>query len=130
MIYTRKVLSGECTVFNRLLVANLSKLGLWTDEMMNKIIASGGKRMHQAYSVFASFLTTSLRGSIQSIEEIPLDIRMLFKTVWDIAPYTTLKMSAGRGPFVCQSQSLSIYLEKPSLVDVVSTTCLIYGIES
>lgn len=59
-------------------------------------------------------------GSIQSIDSIPLDIRRVFKTVWDIDPSVLVQMAADRGPFVCQSQSLSLYFTSPTVNAVVS----------
>merc|ERR1711942_654201 len=83
-IYTKRVLSGEFQVVNQHLLRDLTELDLWDDEMKNKLIASNG--------------------SIQGIEEIPEDIKNLYKTVWEISQKTVLKMAADRGAFIDQSQ--------------------------
>merc|ERR1712241_55870 len=93
-IYSRRVLSGEFQVVNQHLLRDLTELDLWDDEMKNKLIASNG--------------------SIQGIEEIPEDIRDLYKTVWEVSQKTILKMGADRGAFIDQSQSLNIHVAEPN----------------
>lgn len=93
-IYSRRVLSGEFQVVNQHLMKDLTERGLWDDDMKNKIIAYGG--------------------SIQNIEEIPKEIRELYKTVWEISQKTVLKMAADRGAFIDQSQSLNIHIAEPN----------------
>ncbi|XP_075160391.1 ribonucleoside diphosphate reductase large subunit [Haematobia irritans] len=93
-IYTRRVLSGEFNVVNHHLLKDLTELDLWDEEMKNKIISS--------------------RGSIQNIEEIPKEIRELYKTVWEISVKTTIKMAADRGAFIDQSQSFNIHVAEPN----------------
>lgn len=93
-IYTRRVLSGEFNIVNHHLLKDLTELDLWDEEMKNKIISS--------------------RGSIQSIEEIPKEIRELYKTVWEISVKTTIKMAADRGAFIDQSQSFNIHVAEPN----------------
>ncbi|XP_046543704.1 LOW QUALITY PROTEIN: ribonucleoside-diphosphate reductase large subunit-like [Haliotis rubra] len=93
-IYTRRVLSGEFQVVNHHLLKDLTERGLWNDEMKNKMIASGG--------------------SIQGIEEIPEDLKNLYKTVWEISQKTVIKMSADRGAYIDQSQSLNIHIAEPN----------------
>ncbi|XP_033742673.1 ribonucleoside-diphosphate reductase large subunit-like [Pecten maximus] len=93
-IYTRRVLSGEFQVVNQHLLRDLTEKGLWNDDMKNKLIANGG--------------------SIQSIEEIPDDIKQLYKTVWEISQKTVLKMAADRGAFIDQSQSLNVHIAEPN----------------
>jgi ribonucleotide reductase alpha subunit len=90
-IYTRRVLSGEFTVVNKFLVSDLIKLDLWNEDMKNKIIAANG--------------------SIQSIQEIPDDIKSLYKTVWEIKQKDIVEMAADRGAYIDQSQSLNIHME-------------------
>lgn len=93
-IYTRRVLSGEFNIVNQHLLKDLTELDLWDDEMKNKIITN--------------------RGSIQNIEEIPPEIRDLYKTVWEISVKTTIKMAADRGAFIDQSQSFNIHVAEPN----------------
>lgn len=93
-IYTRRVLSGEFNVVNHHLLKDLTELDLWDDEMKNKII--------------------SHRGSILAIEEIPKNIRDLYKTVWEISVKSTIKMAADRGAFIDQSQSFNIHVAEPN----------------
>ncbi len=90
-IYTRRVLSGEFIVVNKYLLKDLVELGLWNNELKNKIITKNG--------------------SIQNIEEIPQDIKDLYKTVWEIKQRTLIDMAADRGAFICQSQSLNLFLQ-------------------
>ena len=89
-MYVRRVLSGEFIVANKYLMHDLIGLGLWDDNMMNKIKAENG--------------------SIQNIAEIPVEIKKLYKTVWEISQKTIIDMSADRGAYICQSQSLNIHL--------------------
>jgi ribonucleoside-diphosphate reductase alpha subunit len=93
-IYVRRVLSGEFPVINRYLVRDLENIGLWDSFMINKIIANNG--------------------SIQDIEEIPKELKDLYKTVWEIKQRVIIDMSADRAPFIDQSQSLNLFIEKPS----------------
>ena len=65
------------------------------------------------------YLTNST-GSIQSIDAIPIELRNTYKTVWDIDQEVLVQMAADRGPFICQSQSLSLYLQSPTVSRVVS----------
>lgn len=93
-IYTRRVLSGEFQVVNPHLLKDLTEKGLWNEEMKNKLIAHNG--------------------SIQNIEEIPSDLKQLYKTVWEISQKTVLKMAADRGAYIDQSQSLNIHIAEPN----------------
>ncbi len=90
-IYTRRVLSGEFVIVNKHLLKDLNELGLWSDEMKNAMIANNG--------------------SIQSIEGIPDDLKDLYKTTWEIKQKSLIDMSADRGAFIDQSQSLNAFLE-------------------
>lgn len=90
-IYTRRVLSGEFIIVNKHLMKDLIKLNLWNEGMKNKIIEANG--------------------SIQNIPEIPEDIKMLYRTVWEISQKGILEMSADRGAYICQSQSLNIHMQ-------------------
>ena len=89
-MYVRRVLSGEFIVANKYLMHDLISLELWDEGMMNKIKAENG--------------------SIQNIAEIPANIKKLYKTVWEISQKTIIDMSADRGAYICQSQSLNIHL--------------------
>merc|ERR1712029_174704 len=99
-IYSRRVLPGEFQVVNQHLLRDLTELDLWDDEMKNKLIASNG--------------------SIQGIEEIPEDIKNLYKTVWEISQKTVLKMAADRGAFIDQSQSLNVHIAEPNFAKLSS----------
>ncbi|RNI32455.1 ribonucleoside-diphosphate reductase subunit alpha [Rufibacter immobilis] len=89
-IYVRRVLSGEFMVVNKHLLKDLVDLGLWNDQMKNAIIAANG--------------------SVQGIPNIPQHIKDLYKTVWEISQRTIIDMSADRGAFICQSQSLNLHV--------------------
>ena len=99
-IYTRRVLSGEFIIVNKHLLKDLVNLGLWNNSMKNKIIAANG--------------------SIQNIEEIPNDIKELYKTVWEIKQRNIIDMSADRGAFICQSQSLNLFVDNPTTSKLTS----------
>lgn len=99
-IYTRRVLSGEFIVVNKHLLKDLVDLGLWNDKMKNKLIAANG--------------------SIQNIQEIPQNIKDLYKTVWEISQKTIMDMSAARGAYICQSQSLNIHIQDPNFGKLTS----------
>lgn len=93
-IYSRRVLSGEFQIVNQHLLKDLTELGLWSDEMKNLLIAHNG--------------------SIQNIDGIPDDLKALYKTVWEISQKTVLKMSADRGAYIDQSQSLNVHIDEPN----------------
>ncbi|KIX05086.1 ribonucleoside-diphosphate reductase large chain [Rhinocladiella mackenziei CBS 650.93] len=99
-IYSRRVLAGEFQVVNPWLLKDLVDLGLWSDNMKNRIIAEGG--------------------SIQNIPNIPADIKALYKTVWEISQRAVLQMAADRGAFIDQSQSLNIHLKEPTMGKITS----------
>jgi ribonucleoside-diphosphate reductase alpha chain len=89
-LYKRNTLSGEFVVVNRHLVEDLIDLGLWGDEMRIKLIQNNG--------------------SIQTISEIPDNIKAVYKTVWEMKSSNLIDMSAERGAFICQSQSMNLFL--------------------
>lgn len=93
-IFSRRTLSGEYIVVNRHLLKDLIGLGLWNDEMRQAIMASNG--------------------SIQHIDIIPDQIKDLYKTTWEISMKTIIQMAADRGAFICQSQSLNLFVENPN----------------
>ncbi len=93
-IYTRRVLSGEFVIVNKHLLKDLVSLGLWNNAMKDSIITANG--------------------SVQHIEEIPLEIRELYKTVWEIKQRNLIDMAADRGAFICQSQSLNLFVDSPN----------------
>lgn len=99
-IYTRRVLSGEFIVVNKHLMKDLIELNLWDDSMKNRIMQANG--------------------SIQNIPEIPQNIKDLYKTVWEISQKAIIDMSADRGAFICQSQSLNIHLQEPNFGKMTS----------
>ena len=99
-IYTRRVLSGEFVVVNKFLLHDLVALGLWNSQMKNKIITANG--------------------SIQDIPEIPADIKDLYKTVWEIKMRTIIDMAADRGAYICQSQSLNLFVNQPNASKLTS----------
>ena len=99
-IYARRTLAGEFVVINLYLMEDLMSRGLWSQEMKQKIIG--------------------LNGSIQGLAEIPDDIQALYKTAWEIKQRTLIDMAAARGPFICQSQSLNLFLENPNYAKLTS----------
>jgi ribonucleoside-diphosphate reductase alpha chain len=99
-IYVRRVLSGEFIIVNKHLLKDLVQLGLWNDTMKNKIIAANG--------------------SIQQINEIPEDIKALYKTVWEIKQRHLIDLAADRGAYICQSQSLNLFVDNPTVAKLTS----------
>ncbi|KZM20106.1 Ribonucleoside-diphosphate reductase [Ascochyta rabiei] len=99
-IYSRRVLAGEFQVVNPWLLKDLVDMGLWTENMKNRIIADGG--------------------SIQRIPNIPDEIKTLYKTVWEISQRTIIQMAADRGAFIDQSQSLNIHMKEPTMGKITS----------
>lgn len=99
-IYTRRTLSGEFIVANKHLMKDLIQLGLWNETMRQKLIAANG--------------------SVQAIPEIPQNIKDVYKTVWEISQKTIIDMSADRGAYICQSQSLNIHITNPNFGKLTS----------
>ena len=99
-IYTRRVLSGEFIIVNKHLLRDLVKLGIWNDRLKNKLMASNG--------------------SIQNIDEIPENIKVLYKTAWEISQKEILDMAADRGAYIDQSQSLNIFMENANFAKLTS----------
>lgn len=99
-LYSRRVLSGEFIVVNKFLMRDLVRSGLWNDAMKNRIL--------------------SANGSIQGIEEIPQEIRELYKTVWEIKQKVIIDMAEDRGAYICQSQSLNLFVESPNFGKLTS----------
>ena len=99
-IYLRRTLAGEFVVVNKHLVEDLKKLGLWSKEMKDLMVKAGG--------------------SIQNIVEIPDNIKNLYKTVWEISQKCIIDMAADRGRFICQSQSMNLFLESPTIGKISS----------
>ncbi len=99
-IYSRRTLSGEYIIVNKHLLKDLIELGLWNTDMKEQLMAANG--------------------SIANIEGIPDDIKSLYKTVWEISMKTIIDMSADRGAYICQSQSLNLFLENPNIGKLTS----------
>ena len=99
-IYSRRTLAGEFILANKYLMTDLLELGLWNDKMKNNIIANNG--------------------SVQHIDAIPQNIRDKYKTVWEIPMRHLIDMAADRGAFICQSQSLNLWLEDPNYNSLTS----------
>lgn len=93
-IYTRRTLAGEFIIMNKYLMKELIELQLWNDEMKNTIIAN--------------------HGSIQNIDSIPASIKDKYKIVWEIPMKHVIDMAKDRGAFICQSQSLNLWVEEPT----------------
>jgi ribonucleoside-diphosphate reductase alpha chain len=92
-LYKRRTMAGEFIIVNNYLIADLVKLNIWNKDMKNKLMITDG--------------------SIQSIPEIPDDLKALYKTSWELRQKVLIDQSADRGAFVCQSQSLNLFLEDP-----------------
>ncbi len=92
-IYTRRTLSGEYIIVNKHLLRDLIKLGLWNNEMKEALMAANG--------------------SIQNLD-VPAQLKDLYKTVWEISMKSIIDMAADRGAYICQSQSLNLFVESPN----------------
>jgi ribonucleoside-diphosphate reductase alpha subunit len=99
-IYTRRVLSGEFIIVNKHLLKDLVKAGLWTKEMRQTIMSTSG--------------------SIQNIPEIPQELKDLYKTAWEISQKAIIDQAADRGAYICQSQSLNIFMENANFGKLTS----------
>ncbi|KAK9379234.1 ribonucleotide reductase [Kockiozyma suomiensis] len=99
-IYSRRVLAGEFQIVNPWMLKDLVDMGLWSDNMKNRIIADNG--------------------SIQNITNIPDDIKALYKTVWEISQKHIIDMAADRSAFIDQSQSLNIHIKNPTMGKLTS----------
>jgi ribonucleotide reductase alpha subunit len=99
-IYTRRTLAGEFIVINKYLMADLKKLDLWNEMMKQQIIARNG--------------------SVQGIDLIPESIQRLYKTSWEVKQKTLIDMAAARGAFICQSQSLNLFVADPNYAKLTS----------
>jgi len=99
-IYTRRVLSGEYMVLNDYLVEDLMALGIWSTELKDKIIANDG--------------------SVQNIDEIPSVLKERYKTVWELKQRHIIDMAKDRGKYICQSQSMNLFLESPDISTMTS----------
>ena len=99
-IYTRRVLSGEFIVVNKHLLEDLVKLGLWTEDLKQELMKANG--------------------SIQHIENIPQDIKDLYKTVWELSMKDIIDMARHRGYFIDQSQSLNLFMEGATMAKLTS----------
>ena len=94
-IYTRRVLAGEYLVLNNYLVKELMDLEIWNNDVKDELIR--------------------FDGSVQSMDIIPDYIKVRYKTAWEIKQKNIIDMSADRGKYICQSQSLNLFIESPSL---------------
>lgn len=99
-IFTRRTLAGEFIIVNKYLLNDLMRYDVWNDQMKQRIIANNG--------------------SIQGIPEIPKSMQELYKTAWEIKQKTLLDMAAERGAFICQSQSLNLFVADPTFAKLTS----------
>ncbi|MEH0158619.1 ribonucleoside-diphosphate reductase subunit alpha [Limibacter armeniacum] len=99
-IYSRRVLSGEFTIVNKHLLKDLVEMGIWNDDLKNELIANNG--------------------SVQNIRRIPQHLKDLYKTAWEISQKHIIDMSADRGAYICQSQSLNVFIENPNFGKLTS----------
>ena len=93
-IYTRRTLAGEFIMVNRYLIRDLIKLGLWNERVKTNIIAN--------------------QGSVQYIDGLPDAMKLKYKTVWEMPMRHVIDMAADRGAFICQSQSMNLWVEEPN----------------
>jgi ribonucleoside-diphosphate reductase alpha chain len=94
-LFKRETLSGDFLQVNRYLVADLKKLGLWNDDTRTRLKIA--------------------EGSVQGFDELPADLRAVYRTVWEIPMRSLIDMAADRGAFIDQSQSLNLFIENPNI---------------
>lgn len=99
-VYNRRVLSGEFAVVNKHLLKDLISLGVWNDNLKNRLIAENG--------------------SVQNIAEVPQEMKDIYKTVWEIKQRAIIDMAADRGAYICQSQSLNLFVDQPNFAKLTS----------
>ena len=99
-IYTRRTLAGEFIQVNKYLVSELVALGIWSPELKEKIVARSG--------------------SVQGLVEVPADVQALYKTVWELKQKTLIDLAADRGAYICQSQSLNLFVSDPDYSKLTS----------
>ena len=99
-IYSRRTLAGEYIVVNKYLVKELLDMGIWNEEMKQMIIANNG--------------------SVQTIDHIPNEMKNRYKTSWEISQKVIIDMAADRGPYICQSQSLNLFVADPNYAKLTS----------
>jgi ribonucleoside-diphosphate reductase alpha chain len=99
-IYTRRVLSGEFIIVNKHLLRDLVKEGIWNDSLRQKLMAANG--------------------SVQNIAEIPDNLKALYKTAWELSQKAILELAADRGAYICQSQSLNVFMENANFGKLTS----------
>ncbi|MCJ8290625.1 MAG: ribonucleoside-diphosphate reductase subunit alpha [Crocinitomicaceae bacterium] len=99
-VYTRRVLSGEFIIVNKHLLKDLVREGLWTKSMRAKIMTENG--------------------SVQNIDEVPQVLKDLYKTAWEISQKAIIEQAADRGAYICQSQSLNIFMENANFGKLTS----------
>ena len=99
-IYVRRTLSGDFTVINKYLLKDLKDLNIWSKQLKDLIVLN--------------------RGSIQNIEQIPKPLQKLYKTSWDLSQKVLIDQAADRGIYICQSQSLNLFLKEPNVKSLSS----------
>lgn len=99
-LYARRVLAGDFMVINKYLVEDLINIKCWNSDIRSQIMANNG--------------------SVQGIKEIPIELQELYKTGWEIPQKTLINMAADRAPFICQSQSLNLFLSEPTYAKISS----------
>lgn len=99
-LYVRRVLSGEFINVNKYLVKELVKLGIWSESVKNKIIASNG--------------------SVQNVPEIPVNLKEIYKTVWEVKQKDVIDMAADRGAFIDQTQSMNVFMDNANFGKLTS----------
>jgi ribonucleoside-diphosphate reductase alpha chain len=99
-VYTRRVLAGEFVCVNNHLVQDLIEADLWNSDIKNSLMGTNG--------------------SVQNITSVPQNIKDLYKTMWEIPQKALMDLAIGRGAYICQSQSLNLYLAEPNFSKMTS----------
>ena len=101
----RRTLAGDFIIINKYLISDLTTLGIWSTALKDKIILNNG--------------------SVQNINEIPSELKELYKTVWEMKQKNLITQAADRAPFICQTQSMNLFFEEPTHGQL--TGALFYG---
>lgn len=99
-MFSRRTLAGEFAVVNRYLVSDLLDRGLWTPALKDAILARDG--------------------SVQDVEGVPADLKAMYKTAWELSMKAVIDMAADRGPYVCQTQSMNLFVASPTYKQMTS----------
>ena len=116
-IFNRRVVGGEILIVNKYLINDFEKIGIWGEQLKNEIILNDGSIQNINFN---NYLDTEEKGYNRKVKRIEHLLKK-YKTIWEISQRELIDMSADRGPFIDQSQSMNIYMSNPSLSKITSS---------